>query len=126
MIAARYTYTQQHAIEASRQLMRSVTPWLSLAPYIGLLMTAAMAYGWVVKANPPWKGFNPFLAGPLLCLVPWASRRQVRKVFRSSPEAGLEHVWRIDDTSLTFESKGSTSRFEWSKLVRVKDEIASI
>jgi hypothetical protein len=121
MIVARYTYTEQHAIDASRQLMRSIMPWVPLAPYIGLLMIAGMTYGWVVKGSAPWEGVNPLLVGPLLCLLPWFSRRQVRKVFRGSPEAGLEHVWRIDDTSLTFESKGSTARFEWSKLVRVKE-----
>lgn len=121
MIKIRYTYTEEQAIQASRQITKATTPWVTYLPIVGVIMIATMIYGWFQYGASPFRGINPLLVGPVFCIIPLLTYREVKKNFEQSPEANQDQEWNIDGETLSLCTKGSSTQFEWNKLVRAKE-----
>ena len=125
-LVASYAFTEEVALHAHRELVRAVTPWVRYLPLFGLLIASVPLIASV--SNPRLLAdvftpslLTPVLFGALFCATPFLIRWQVRRQFRSNPNAGLEVTWRIDAMRLSIATQGSSSVFEWKKLVRVKE-----
>jgi hypothetical protein len=120
-IQASYRYTEAVALRANQAITRALFPWYRFLPAIGAIMTLGLAFEWFFKHVAPWDGINPLLMGPFFCLLPFYTKRHLRRQFRGNPNANLEVTWDISAERLINSTRGSHSAFEWSKLVRISE-----
>jgi hypothetical protein len=120
-IEVKYKFTKQEAIFASRQAARAWRLLFYVVPALGALCVFGAVRELLAGGEERGTAMIYLVLGLVMMAAPlldtWKLRRRIEKL----PNLDADMHWRISEDGLSVESPASSSRFEWSLMIKARE-----
>jgi hypothetical protein len=119
IIEIQYKYSEIEAINATREITKSVSFLVRIFPYMGYIMLGLFISMWILSKEFPSDLFL-LIFGIVLSCYPLIVLYQAKRNFKKNPSANTTVKYIIDDSTIEIQTEGSEGKYSWEKIFRVE------